>query len=230
MTSLRPPEMTPDSTAIPRAGSLAEDVYEAIFGQLMALKIAPGSRITVDSLVKDFDVSHTPIREALHRLAREKLVTILPRRGIIVSAIDIRQQLLLLELRREIERLIARSAARRASEEECSQFVALADHFGRASKANDDVTFMRVDREFNVLCSRASHNEFAENAMGLIHSLSRRFWYAHHRVAGVMPLTATLHASIARAIASRDEERAGKASDRLLDAIEKFTKGVVDRR
>ena len=89
---------------------------------------------------------------------------------------------------------------------------------------------MRVDRAFNDLCSRASHNAFAENAMSLIHSLSRRFWYAHHRVAGVMPLTATLHASIARAIAAGDEERAAKASDKLLDAIERFTKGVVDRR
>lgn len=222
------PRATP--TLFVPAPSLTDRAYAEIEELIITLKLAPGSAVSESDLQTWLGIGRTPIREALHRLAREKLVTILPRRGIIVSAIDIRQQLLLLELRREIERLIARSAARRASEEECSQFVALADHFGRASKANDDVTFMRVDREFNVLCSRASHNEFAENAMGLIHSLSRRFWYAHHRVAGVMPLTATLHASIARAIASRDEERAGKASDRLLDAIEKFTKGVVDRR
>lgn len=222
------PRATP--TLFVPAPSLTDRAYAEIEELIITLKLAPGSAVSESDLQTWLGIGRTPIREALHRLAREKLVTILPRRGIIVSAIDIRQQLLLLELRREIERLIARSAARRASEEECAQFVALADHFGRASKANDDVTFMRVDREFNVLCSRASHNEFAENAMGLIHSLSRRFWYAHHRVAGVMPLTATLHASIARAIASRDEERAGKASDRLLDAIEKFTKGVVDRR
>ncbi|WP_245518444.1 GntR family transcriptional regulator, partial [Mesorhizobium sp. M1C.F.Ca.ET.189.01.1.1] len=59
---------------IQRASSLAEDVYEAIFAQLMSLKIAPGSRITVDNLVKEFDVSHTPIREALGRLEGEGLV------------------------------------------------------------------------------------------------------------------------------------------------------------
>ena len=217
------------TTFVP-APSLTDRAYAEIEELIITLKLAPGSAVSESDLQTWLGIGRTPIREALHRLAREKLVTILPRRGIIVSAIDIRQQLLLLELRREIERLIARSAARRAGDEERAQFVELADHFGRASKANDDVAFMRVDREFNVLCSRASHNEFAENAMGLIHSLSRRFWYAHHRVAGVMPLTATLHASIARAIASGDEERAGKASDKLLDAIEKFTKGVVDRR
>src|ERR1700712_3662242 len=59
---------------IQRASSLVEDVYEAIFAQLMALKIAPGSRITVDSLVKEFNVSQTPIREALGRLEGEGLV------------------------------------------------------------------------------------------------------------------------------------------------------------
>lgn len=59
---------------IQRSNSLVEDVYEAIFAQLMSLRIAPGSRITVDSLVKEFDVSHTPIREALGRLEGEGLV------------------------------------------------------------------------------------------------------------------------------------------------------------
>ncbi|RJG41382.1 GntR family transcriptional regulator [Mesorhizobium sp. DCY119] len=59
---------------IQRANGLAGDVYDAIFAQLMSLKIPPGSRITVDSLVKEFDVSHTPIREALGRLEGEGLV------------------------------------------------------------------------------------------------------------------------------------------------------------
>ena len=46
------------SGRIQRANSLAGDVYEAIFAQLMSLRIAPGSRITVDNLVKEFNVSH----------------------------------------------------------------------------------------------------------------------------------------------------------------------------
>jgi DNA-binding GntR family transcriptional regulator len=73
------PDQTVDAEARPsgriqRANSLAGDVYEAIFAQLMSLKIPPGSRITVDNLVREFDVSHTPIREALGRLEGEGLV------------------------------------------------------------------------------------------------------------------------------------------------------------
>jgi len=63
-----------EPTRISRSNGLAEDVYEAIFAQLMSLRIAPGSRITVDSLVKEFNVSQTPIREALGRLEGEGLV------------------------------------------------------------------------------------------------------------------------------------------------------------
>jgi DNA-binding FadR family transcriptional regulator len=63
--------------------------------------------------------------------------------------------------------------------------------------------------------------------MSLMHSLSRRFWYVHFQQAANMPQTAKLHADIARAIAARDESRAAEASDRLLDAIERFTRATV---
>lgn len=60
--------------AIQRHSGLADEVYEVIVGQLMALKIPPGARITVDNLVRELEVSHTPIREALGRLEGEGLV------------------------------------------------------------------------------------------------------------------------------------------------------------
>ena len=89
----------------------------------------------------------------------------------------------------------------------------LARLFEKSAKVNDDVTFMRTDREFNTLCVTATRNEFAAGAMSLMHSLSRRFWYIHYKQAADMPLTAKLHADIARAIADEDEERAAKATD-----------------
>jgi DNA-binding GntR family transcriptional regulator len=80
MSSLLPPEVLYDSRepavgkAINRHHGLAEEAYEAIFAQLMALRIAPGSRITVDNLARELNVSQTPIREALGRLEGEGLV------------------------------------------------------------------------------------------------------------------------------------------------------------
>jgi len=209
------------------APSLTDRAYAEIEEMIVTLRLAPGSAVSESELSGLLGIGRTPIREALQRLAREHLVAIFPRRGIFVTDINVTSQLRLLEVRRELERLIAKSAARRATAEERERFRALAAAFESAAKANDGVTFMRIDRGFNILCSAAAHNEFAANAMSLMHSLSRRFWYLHYKRAADMPLTAKLHADIARAIAAGDEERAAKASDRLLNLIEKFTRSTV---
>ena len=173
-------------------------------------------------------IGRTPIREALQRLARERLVNILPRRGIMVSPIDVKSQLRLLEVRREVERVVARGAARRASDDERERFTELARQFERAARTDDDKSFMRVDREFNELCLAAVRNEFAAGAMRLMNTLSRRFWFHHYKQAADMPETAKLHADIARAIAAGDEKAAGVALDRLVDSIEAFTRATVE--
>lgn len=207
--------------------TLTDRAYADLEEMIVTLKLAPGSVVSEAELSNHLGIGRTPIREALQRLARERLISIFPRRGIVVSEINVTSQLRLLEVRRELERLVARSAARRASQVERDQFDKLAARFEKSAAVNDDVTFMRTDRDFNILCSTAAHNEFAAGAMSLMHSLSRRFWYIHYKQAADMPLTAKLHANIARAIAQGDEDRAAKATDKLLDTIEKFTRGTV---
>jgi DNA-binding GntR family transcriptional regulator len=209
------------------APSLTDRAYADLEEMIVTLKLAPGSAVSELELSQYLGIGRTPIREALQRLARERLVSILPRRGIIVSEINVTRQLHLLEVRRELERLIARSAARRASDAERARLRELATAFEKSARVNDDVTFMRTDHEFNLLCSAASHNEFASGAMALMHALSRRFWYIHYKKTADMPRTAKLHANIARAIADGDEDRAGIASDKLLDLIEQFTRDTV---
>jgi len=210
------------------AQSLTDRAYADLEELIVTLKLAPGATVSEAELSAQLGIGRTPIREALQRLARERLVVILPRRGVIVSEINVKSQLRLLEVRRELERLTARSAARRATDEEREQFREIVRNFEKSARANDDVAFMRTDRDFNNLCSQASHNEFALGAMSLMHSLSRRFWYIHYKQAADMPVTAKLHADIARAIADGDADRAAKATDKLLDVIEKFTRDTTD--
>ena len=211
----------------PADRSLTDLAYAYLEEMIVTLKLRPGATVSEGELSVMTGIGRTPIREALQRLAREKLVSIRPRRGIVVTEINVGSQLRLLEVRRELERLIARSAARRATAEERERFRDLAKRFEKSAREDDDVTFMRTDREFNTLCSQASHNDFAAGAMGLMHSLSRRFWYIHYKQAADMPLTAKLHADIARSIADGDEDRAARASDKLIDEIEKFTRDTV---
>jgi len=221
----KPPAPPPSAGTRPR--SLTAQAYERIEEMIVKLELQPGSVISEAEVSAKLGIGRTPVREALQRLAREHLVVILPQRGVLVSELDVKRQLRLLETRREVERLVARSAARRATDLENKRFAELAKEFAAASRVGDPVRFMRADKEFNDLSLRAARNEFAAGAMGLMHGLSRRFWFMHHRQADDTDLMATLHGNLARAIAERDEEAAAAALDVLIDHTEAFTKDTV---
>jgi DNA-binding FadR family transcriptional regulator len=79
----------------------------------------------------------------------------------------------------------------------------------------------------NNLISLSARNEFASRSMGLMHGLSRRFWYQHYKEAADLPLCARLHAAVAGAIAEHDPDRAAAASDRLIEYIESFARSTL---
>jgi DNA-binding GntR family transcriptional regulator len=207
--------------------SLSERAYRRLEEMIVTLQLAPGSVVSETALSKRLGIGRTPIREALQQLARERLVVVLPRRGIMVSEVNVRTQLRLLEARRELERLIARRAARRASAAERGRFSEIAASMEDAARKNDDIAFLRLDHEFNGLTLKASRNEFAAGAMTLMQGLSRRFWYIHHKEVADLPITARLHAEIALAIAAGDEGRAGQASDKLIEYVENCARATV---
>jgi DNA-binding GntR family transcriptional regulator len=211
----------------PRAGTLTEQAYRVIEEAIVTLQLAPGHVLSEQILSATYKIGRTPVREALQRLAREGLVTILPRKGILVSDLNPRQQLLLLEVRRELERLLSRAGAERATAEQRERMRTIAAGMDRAAKANDDVAFMRLDRELNQLMLEAAHNDYASRSMKLLQGLSRRFWYMHDRRAADLPLCARLHATQARAIAEGDSEAAARSTDKLMDYVESFTRATV---
>jgi DNA-binding GntR family transcriptional regulator len=208
--------------------TLTDRAYRELEEQIVTLRIPPGAIVSEALLSKRLGVGRTPIREALQRLARECLVVIMPRRGIVVSEIDVLRQLRLLETRREVERLLARSAARRSNVAQRARFAELAEGMELAARRSDDIAFMRLDREYNLLLLDAAANEFAAAAMGLMNGLSRRFWYLHYRQVADLPLAARLHAAIATAIAAGRETAAAAASDALVDYIEAFARKAME--
>jgi DNA-binding GntR family transcriptional regulator len=228
LAALAPPRKARQLSTVRQGDvTLTDKAYAQIEEQIVTLQLPPGTVLSELVLAERLGIGRTPIREALHRLSRDGLVNILPRRGVLVSEIDLRSQLRLLEVRRELERLMARGAAERATEEERAQFAEIAKGMQRASDKQDDISFMRLDQQMNSLISLAARNEFASRSMGLMHGLSRRFWYQHYKEAADLPLCARLHAAVAGAIAGRDPDRAAAASDRLIEYIESFARSTL---
>ena len=210
-----------------RAETLTEQAYRVIEERIVTLQLKPGDVLSEQMLSATVRIGRTPIREALQRLAREGLVTILPRKGILVSDLNPRNQLLVLEVRRELERLLSRAGADRATQEQRAQMLDIARGMDQAAQTNDDIAFMRLDRELNALMIEAAHNDYAARSMKLLQGLSRRFWYMHYRLAADLPLCARLHANQARAIAKGGGQAAARSSDKLMDYVETFTRATV---
>ena len=85
---------TPGSEQGPGAASMTELAYAALEERIVTLRLKPGEFLSEQTLAEQLDLGRTPIREALQKLAREGLVVILPRRGILVSDTNVEQQLL----------------------------------------------------------------------------------------------------------------------------------------
>ncbi|WP_407654351.1 GntR family transcriptional regulator [Bradyrhizobium prioriisuperbiae] len=216
----RPVTAPGDATMTDKAYALLEEL-------IVTLQLPPGAVLSEIVLAKRLATGRTPIREALQRLSRDGLVNILPRRGVLVSDIDLSAQLRLLEVRRELERLMARGAAKRATPDERQEFAEIARGMRLAADKEDDLAFMRLDQQFNLLIATSSRNEFAMRAMGVMHGLSRRFWYQHYKQAADLPLAARLHAEVAEAVAVQDIKQAGAASDALMSYIESFARSTL---
>ncbi len=211
----------------PDDATMTDKAYALIEELIVTLELAPGAVLSEVVLANRLSTGRTPVREALQRLSRDGLVNILPRRGVLVSDMDLSAQLRLLEVRRELERLMARGAAKRATPKERKEFAEIAQGMRLAAEKEDGLAFMRLDQQFNVLISAVSRNEFATRAMGLMHGLSRRFWYQHYKQAADLPLAARLHAEVAEAVAAQNVEAAGAASDALMAYIESFARSTL---
>lgn len=229
------PALTPRSpAAAPPAPVLSDELsqvqkaYAHIEHEIATLALAPGQVVSENMLATRFGLGRTPVREALQQLAREGLVVILPNRGIIVSQLDVRQQLRLLEARRYVEQGVVALASLRADAAQRERFLALAVAMEASAAQHDGVAFLALDAEFNQLLLAAARNDHLSACMRLMQGLARRFWYAHYQTSADLPETARLHAAIARAVAAQDDVQAQQALVRLLDNVERFTRSTLD--
>ena len=87
------PKEKESQAALDSVQSLTDKAYQHVEEMIVTLQLPPGSAISELTLSKRLGMSRTPVGEALQRLAREGLVMILPRRGIIVSDLNAKQQL-----------------------------------------------------------------------------------------------------------------------------------------
>jgi DNA-binding GntR family transcriptional regulator len=212
---------TPE-TLVDRARRELEERY-------VTLQLSPGSIWSEATLSELLGIGRTPVREAIVRMAADGLVTVMRRAGIVVSSISIEEQMAVLETRRVLERLVSARAARRAEEPERKRLREMADRIHKAGDASDVRAYIAAHFEIKRFVARAARNAYAERALRPLHTLSQRFYFAHHREFDNLPIVGRAHAELTRAIADGDEERAASRCDLVADIAENFTRELLLR-
>lgn len=210
---------------------LSEQAHARLEEMIVSLSLAPGSVWSEAELSAKLGIGRTPVREALQRLEVDHLVKVLRRHGVQITEINAGDQLLLLELRRDLDRSIAINAARRATPAERTQLLDMAKRLeALRAEADDILPYLRSHYELKHFLADCARNPFVARAVMPCYAMSRRFYYLHHRHARDLTVATQHHAAVIRAVAAGDAKRAAAASDRLMDYVEKFTRATIAGR
>lgn len=159
------------------APSLGAQAYDRIRRMIVRLDYAPGDVLREDELRQRLGIGRTPIREALQRLAREQFVTVIPRRGMFVSAIDVDDLAMLYETRAVTEPYAARLAAERGAPHQWDEMADVIERSLRPGLTPEQL--LEVDRRCHELIWAAAGNRFLTDTLDALYAQSDRVWHLY---------------------------------------------------
>lgn len=208
------PDMTTPAPEEPQP-SAANRAYRAIERLIVTLELAPSSIATEGTIIERIGLGRTPVREAIQRLAWEGLVEVRPRTGLTIAPLNPADWLRVLDARRGVEVVLARSAARFITPQADHLFQDAAIAMHSAVEMKDVNRFLDADKSLDYALAIASANPFAVRVAAPLQSHSRRFWYRYRRASGLAE-SAEQHVRLISAILDGEEDRAGAEADRLM--------------
>lgn len=200
--------------------SLSQKAYQKIRKKVISLELPPGSIVDENQLMEELGFGRTPIREALQRLSLEKLVSIVPRRGIFVTDIGITDLQRLFEVRLELESLAARLAARRGTPQHWQRMAAALDSLPGDDQPLDNKALIIVDEYCHQIIYAAADNKFLTDAATTLYALSLRLWYYFLSRIGDMRGAIMEHRIILEALENQDAQRAGMLLERHIKTFQ----------
>ena len=198
--------------------SLADKAYTQIRELIVSLELAPGAVIDERDLMERLGIGRTPIREALRRLALERLVEVYPRRGMFVTNVDVRQLARLSEVRAVLEPEAARLAAERAT---AADRAGLDELLAELDAGESEL--MALDERIHRAVYRAAHNDLLEATLEQYYALAHRIWMLALERRQDLEEAVEAHRDLVEAIRDGDGERAALV---MRDHVENFEQAM----
>lgn len=194
---------------VPRATEVA---YEKLCTAIVDLELAPGDMVNERVLSERLGVSRLTLLQALHRAAESGLVSVLPRRGILIAPVDILSAQQVFEARSAIEVKLAELVVEKASDADVAGLRSLADRLETLRERSDSpVSFPHLDRELHLGIARLAANRFLESALHQVWLSNQRLWNFFFRNQGLTRDYLFDHGDIVSAFEKRDLDAARAA-------------------
>lgn len=197
---------------IERHQTLREKILENIRDAILKGTLKAGERVSEPDLAERYGISRTPIREAFRQLESEGYLTVVPRKGAVVTSLSERDVAEFYEIKSILEGYAANLAAQKLTDKEIERLITINKRLADLAAAGDVKTFFRVHDEFHELFLRASGNH---KLLELIQQLLKKFnrlRIASLSLPGRMEVSVQEHEKIIEAFRNRD----GAAANNLV--------------
>jgi DNA-binding GntR family transcriptional regulator len=172
---IRPRSSVPEDAVDRSAGRLSDRAYAAIRDMIVRHVLPPGGVLKEQQLMRELGVGRTPLREALQRLAVDRLVVVVPRYGAFVASISMGDLAVITEIRIPLEGYAAALASERRTE---GEIVALEQHLADAAEIGEDfVKIGEIDQCLHLAVATAARNEHLLDLLTRYHALTTRIWH-----------------------------------------------------
>lgn len=186
----------------------SEHLLEVIEERIATGLYLPGMRLDETELANEFEVSRTPIREALIQLAFSGLVDMRPRRGAVVTEISAQRLCEMFEVMAELEAMCGRMAARRMTDSDQEALLHAHQACEEAQEMADPDEYYRRNEQFHLAIYSASHNSFLIEQATSLHKRLSAYRRLQLRVRDRLRTSHSEHAAIVDMIVGADGEKA----------------------
>lgn len=196
------------------AGTAKRDsdrAYEQLLEMILDLRLPPGEVINEQALAAQLGLGRMPVHEAVTRLAADRLASIMPRRGTVVSPIALKDVVDMFEAREAIECGVAYIAANRASPDDLERLQQLIEVADKAREAEHWDEYLSSDHAFHSFLVHMIRNALLQDAADrlLLHNL--RFWRLYFSERPAQHGSMLSHDKLLAAIRTHDSARAEQA-------------------
>lgn len=188
--------------------TLREKILENIRDAIISGSLKAGSRVSEPELAERYGISRTPIREALRQLESEGYLTVIPRRGAVVSEFSQKDVEDFYAIKSILEGYAARQACSRLTDRELDKLQANNKRLNDLAEQNDIKTFFKVHNDFHEMFIKAADNERLRELITSVVTRFQRLRFMSLSLPGRMKISAQEHEKIIEAFRRRDAETA----------------------